>query len=52
MRVNSDDFDAFLDEFTSNTYILVIVRDPEVRTSLASFNLGALLWELAHFRAL
>jgi len=39
MRVNSDDFDAFLDEFTSNTYVLVIVRDPEVQTAAMLLNI-------------
>lgn len=30
MRVHNEKFDAFLDEFTPNTYIMVIIADPEV----------------------
>jgi len=39
MRVNSLDFDAFLDEFTSNTYILVIIRDPDVQAAATLLNI-------------
>jgi len=39
MRVTNSEFEAFIYEFTSNTYIMVIVSDPEVRTAATLLNI-------------
>jgi Ras-related GTP-binding protein A/B len=40
MRVHSTNFDAFLMDFTSNTYIMVIIADPEVRPAATMLNIA------------
>jgi len=39
MQVHNSDFDAFLDEFTKNTYIMVIVADKQVHKAATSLNI-------------
>jgi len=39
MRVHNSKFDAFLDEFTQNTYILVVTSDPGVKTAATLLNI-------------
>jgi len=39
MRIHNTNFDAFIYEFTSNTYIMVIVSDPEVQTTATLLNI-------------
>jgi Ras-related GTP-binding protein A/B len=39
MRVHNSKFDAFLDEFTPNTYILVVTSDPGVKTAATLLNI-------------
>jgi len=40
MRIHNTKFDAFIYEFTSNTYIMVVVSDPEVRTAATLLNIN------------
>jgi len=40
MRIHNSNFDAFIYEFTSNTYIMVVVGDPEVRTAATLLNIN------------
>jgi len=39
IRVHNEKFDAFLDEFTNNTYIMVIISDPEVCPAATLLNI-------------
>lgn len=39
MQVHNSNFDAFLDEFTNNTYIMVIVADKQVHKAATSLNI-------------
>lgn len=39
MRVTNENFEAFIYEFTNNTYIMVVVADPEVRTAATLMNI-------------
>jgi len=39
MQVHNSSFDAFLDEFTHNTYILVVVADAQVHKAATSLNI-------------
>ncbi len=39
MRVHNSKFDAFLDEFTNNTYIMVIISDPQVCPAATLLNI-------------
>eukprot|EP01130_Rhizamoeba_saxonica_P004344 TRINITY_DN1777_c2_g2_i1.p1 TRINITY_DN1777_c2_g2~~TRINITY_DN1777_c2_g2_i1.p1 ORF type:complete len:317 (+),score=52.39 TRINITY_DN1777_c2_g2_i1:34-984(+) len=39
MRVHNSDFDAFIYEFTNNTYIMVIISDPSVQTATTLMNI-------------
>jgi len=39
MRIHNSKFDAFIYEFTSNTYIMVVVSDPEVQTTATLLNI-------------
>jgi len=39
MQVHNSKFDAFLDEFTPNTYILVVTSDPSVKTAATMLNI-------------
>jgi Ras-related GTP-binding protein A/B len=39
MRIHNKNFDAFIYEFTSNTYIMVVVSDPEVQITATLLNI-------------
>jgi len=39
MRIHNSNFDAYIYEFTSNTYIMVVVSDPEVLTTATLLNI-------------
>jgi Ras-related GTP-binding protein A/B len=41
MEVRNSQFTGFIDLFTSNTYMMVIMMNPEVSTSLTHLNIAA-----------
>ena len=41
MEVRNSNFTAFIDYFTTNTYIMVIMSDPSVQTATTQLNIGA-----------
>jgi Ras-related GTP-binding protein A/B len=41
MTVRNERFTAYIDEFTSSTYIMVIVSDPSIEEKLISTNIKA-----------
>lgn len=38
MEVGNSAFTAYIDLFTSNTYIMVILSDPRIHTTIAKLN--------------
>jgi len=49
MKVHNSQFDAFLDEFTSNTYIIVITSAPDVYPAATLMNIE---YAKSHFEKL
>ena len=47
MEVRNSHFAAFIDEFTSNTYIMVVVSDPTITSAATLLNIGT---ARAHFQ--
>lgn len=41
MVVKNEKFTSFIDEFTSSTYIMVIVSDPDIEQEMISMNIKA-----------
>ena len=41
MEVRNSNFTAFIDYFTTNTYIMVIMSDPSVQTATTQLNINA-----------
>ena len=41
MLVRNEKFAAFIDEFTSSTYIMVIVSDPDIEQEVIATNIRA-----------
>ena len=41
MVVKNEKFTAFIDEFTSSTYIMVIVSDPDIEQEMILMNIKA-----------
>jgi Ras-related GTP-binding protein A/B len=40
MEVRNSNFAAFIDEFTSNTYVMVVMADPSVQSAATLLNIG------------
>lgn len=44
MEVRNSNFAAFIDVFTSNTYVMVIMSDPSIRKLCRSNNFSHEIW--------